>query len=429
MASSACNQPFAVEKITEQKFAANADRTRRTYRLELQRAVANGILESAGSTFLLLIAVRAFQAGAFAKALVASGGSAGLMLTPLVVSQVARLGVHTTLAASRIALVGSIMFLVMAILPELPVFVFGSVITMAAASSSIPLMTQVYQENYPEEKRGKLFSHAVMARIATAALFSEAAGRLLSYDMNLYRWLLVGFSLAFLFAADRLHRCPSTRLTEEGGSHPFRAMRYAREDKLFRHTLISWMLMGFANLMMLPLRVEYLASDKYALQLDPRQIALLVGVIPSIARLLMSQVWGWLFDRMNFFLLRVVLNLGFAVGILTFFMSESWIGLILGAIVFGVSSAGGDVAWGLWVTKLAPPDRVADYMSVHTFLTGVRGVIAPMLAFSMAGRFSLGVLGSFSAALILIASLMLVPELRFGWRGRPTRALPGQVSE
>jgi len=405
------------------------DRTRRTFRLELQRAVAHGVLESAGSTFLLLMAVRAFHAGATAKALVASGGSAGLMLTPLVVSQVARLGLPAATAASRLAVVGGVVFLAMALVPHLPVFAVGSVITMAAASAAIPLMTQVYQENYPEEKRGKLFSRAVMVRIATAALFSEGAGRLLSHDMGLYRLLLVGFSVAFFAAADRLARCPSTPLTSEGGSHPFRSMRYARQDQVFRYTLISWMLMGFANLMMLPLRVEYLASDRYGLQMDPRQIALLVGVIPNLARLVMSQVWGWLFDRMNFFLLRVVLNIGFAIGILTFFMSNSPSGLIAAAIVFGVSSAGGDVAWGLWVTKLATPDRVADYMSVHTFLTGVRGVIAPLVGFSLAGHFSLAALGGFSAGLILVSCLMLLPELRFGWPSRSLRAVPRDVSE
>ncbi len=405
------------------------DRTRLTYRLELQRAVANGILESAGSTFLLLMAVRAFDAGATAKALVASGGSFGLMLAPLVVSQAARLGLPVAVAASRLSLAGGIVFIAMALAPQLPFFVTGSVITMAAASSAVPLMTQVYQENYPDERRGKLFSRTVMVRIAAAALFSEAAGRLLSHDMGLYRWLLVGFSLAFFAAANRLSRCPSTALTMEGGAHPFRAARFAREDRLFRHTLICWMLMGFANLMMLPMRVEYLASDQYHLRLDPRQIALFVGVIPNLARLAMSQVWGWLFDRMNFFLLRVVLNLGFAAGILTFFLSETTTGLVLGAIVFGVAGAGGDVAWGLWVTKLAPPERVADYMSVHTFLTGVRGVVAPLLAFHLAGRFSLGLLGGFSAALIVAASAMLLPEVWARQPSRPGRALSREVSE
>ena len=48
--------------------------------------------------------------------------------------------------------------------------------------------------------------------------------------------------------------------------------------------------------------------------------------------------------------------------------------MIGGAIIFGISYGGGDVAWSLWVTKFAPPERVADYMSIHTFLTGARGI-------------------------------------------------------
>src|ERR1044071_7546335 len=98
------------------------DRTALTYRYERRRAVANGILETAGTTFLLLIAVRWFRAGATAKALVAGGGSLGLMLSPLVVSSVARLGWTPAQAASRIALGGALSFALMACLPFLPVF-------------------------------------------------------------------------------------------------------------------------------------------------------------------------------------------------------------------------------------------------------------------------------------------------------------------
>lgn len=376
--------------------------------------MANGVLEAAGSTFLLLIAVRHFSAGATAKALVASGGSVGLLLTPIVVSQVARLRWPAALAASRLAAAGAGMFVVMALLPWQPVFVLGSVITMASAAGAVPLMTQIYQENYPEDQRGKLFSHAVMVRIGTVAVFSELAGRLLAGEMGRYRWLLVVFAAAFAFASQRLRRYPSTPLKDAGGSHPFRALRFAREDRIFRHTLICWMLMGFANLMMLPLRIEYLASPRYGLALPVHEIALLTGVIPNIARLLMSQVWGRLFDRMNFFALRVTLNVGFAAGILTFFLSDSWAGLVTGAIIFGISSAGGDVAWGLWVTKFAPSEHVADYMSVHTFFTGVRGVVAPLAAFHLLHHLSLVTMGWISAWLIILASLLLLPELRWG---------------
>lgn len=406
-----------------------SERTRLTYRLELQRAVANGVLESAGSTFLLLIALKYFQAGALAKALVAGGGSLGLMLSPVVVSVVARSRVPAAVAAARCALGGAAVLVGMAAVPWLPLYVAGSIASMAAAAAVIPLLTQIYQENYPEAGRGRLFSRAVMLRIAVNAGFSEVAGRLLAADLERSRWLLLIFAAAFGFAASRLYRYPSRPLHDDGGSHPFRAMRYARDDRLFRHTLIAWMLMGFANLMMLPLRVEYLGNPRYGLELDVRQIALVIGVIPNIARLLMSQVWGWLFDRMNFFALRVVLNLGFALGILTFFLSDSLPGLITGAIIFGISNAGGDVAWGLWVTKLAPPERVADYMSVHTFFTGIRGVLAPVVAFYAARSFPLGTIGACCAALIFAASLLLVPEIRWARQARQGRSLGDSVSE
>lgn len=407
-----------------------SDCTRQTYRLELRRAVANGILESAGSTFLLLIAVRWFQAGAFAKALVASGGSVGLLFTPLVVSQVARLRWPAAIAASRFAALGSGMFFLMFLMPWVPVYVLGSIVTMAAASAAVPLMTQIYQDNYPEEKRGKLFARTVMLRIATAAAFSELAGRLLSANLAHYRWLLLVFGAAFAMASLWLRQYPSTALNHAGGgSHPFGAMRFVRQDRLFRHTLVCWMLMGFANLMMLPMRVEYLANPHYGLTLDPRTIALVVSVIPNLARLVMSQIWGWLFDRMNFFLLRVALNLGFALGILTFFLSNSLTGLIAGGIVFGIANAGGDVAWGLWVTKLAAPERVADYMAVHTFFTGVRGVLAPVIAFQVVHLISLPTLGWICAGWIVAASLLLLPEARFGRHIRPGKALTEDVSE
>jgi MFS family permease len=403
--------------------------TERTYRYERWRAVSSGVLETAGTTFLLLIAVRWFQGGATAKALVAGGGSLGLMLSPVVVSVVARLGWPTALAASRIAAMGAICFVIMALVPILPVFVIGSILGMTASAASIPLLTQIYQENYPEKLRGHLFSRTVMIRIGVAALFSDLAGRALSGHLAQFQYLLLVFAGAFAFASWCLRRYPSRCLTAAGGTHALRALRFAREDALFRRTLVCWMLMGFANLMMLPMRVEYLANPKYHLALHITQIAFLTGVVPNIARLVMSPVWGWLFDRMNFFALRITLNLGFAIGILAFFTSADPKGLLLGAVVFGISNAGGDVAWSLWVTKFAPPDHVADYMSVHTFFTGVRGVLAPLVAFHAIRTVEIHTLGWIATGLIVASSLLLLPEIKFGRFGRKAGALVEEVSE
>lgn len=412
----------------------DARRTAITYRYERWRAVSSGILETAGATFLLLIAVRWFDAGAVSKSLVAAGGSVGLMISPWIVTQVEALRWPVALAACRLAVLGAITFLGMALFPALPVFVAGSIIAMTTSAAAIPLLTQVYQENYPDRERGKLFSRTFMIRIATAAVFSELAGRMLSGYIGYFRWLLLVFAGAFALTAFCLARVPSQPLTASGGTHPFRALRFAREDKLFGRTLLMWMLMGFANLMVIPLRVEYLANEKYGVQWDglpltAAKIALFTGVIPNLARLVMSPVWGWLFDRLNFFVLRVALNVGFALGMLTFFATDDLTGLVLGAVIYGISNAGGDVAWSLWVTKFAPPERVADYMSVHTCFTGVRGVVAPLVAFQLAAFWSPQAISWLGAGMILAATLILVPEIKAGKRGRPATALTEDVSE
>jgi MFS family permease len=115
---------------------------------------------------------------------------------------------------------------------------------------------------------------------------------------------------------------------------------------------------------------------------------------------------------MNFFRLRATLNAGFAIGIATFFMSDTPTGLMLGAVVYGISTAGGDVAWGLWVTKIAPPHQVTDYMAVHTFATGIRGVLAPLCAFQAVQSLTPATMGWIAAAMIVGACGFLVPEIR-----------------
>lgn len=402
---------------------SDASRTALTYRYECYRAVSAGIIETAGSTFLLLIAVSWFDAGAFAKGFVAAGSGLGYLLTPLLVARVKTSQLPVSIAASRIMLGGAIAIALPAILPWQPIFVVSTMVAMAAAGVIIPLLTQIYQDNYPEASRGRFFSRTVMIRIISAATFAYGAGELLSADLGHFRILLALFAITLGFGSWCLHHLPSRPLHDSGDTHPFRALRLAQDDPVFQRTLVSWMLMGFGNLMMLPLRVEYLASPRYALAMRPDMIALLTGVVPNLARLVMSPIWGWMFDRANFFVLRMSLNVGFALGIASFFTSDTLPGLIFAAVIFGISVAGGDVAWSLWVTKIAPPERVADYMSVHTFFTGVRALIAPLAGFAVVSHWSIETAGWLSAALIVAATLYLLPEVKHGGLAR-RRATP-----
>ena len=401
-----------------------------TYRYDRLRAIPQGVIESASTTFLLLIAVKAFDAGPTPKALIAAAGNIGLLLSLWLVPLVERSRWPVMRVAAWLMLGGAVAMLVAAIIPALPVLVLATVVAVGATNAIIPLLTSVYQDNYAPRERGRLVSRTFTIRVVAAAAFAELAGRLLTADIALFRWLLAAFALAFALAAYCLGHIPSRALqaarpllpaskTDGAGARhrpgivlgAFGSLKFLRTDRTLRWTLASWMLMGFANLMMWPLRVEFLANPKYGLALSPQQIALYTVMIPSVARLVLTPMWGRLFDRMNFFVLRIILNAGFALGIASFFTGASAVGLATGAIIFGAANAGGEIAWSLWVTKFAPAERVAEYMSVHTFFTGIRGILAPILAFQLTQTLDIGAIALVCAGFIMLASLILAPEI------------------
>lgn len=382
-----------------------------TYRFERWRAACSGIVESGQTTFLLLIAVSWFDLGPTAKAMLVGGQSLGLICGPLVVNLTQRLGWTVTRAASRMTLLGAAGMGAAALFAHPVVFVTGAMLATFSAAAIVPLLTQVFKENYPAASRGRLYSRAFMVRIGVAVAVSQAGGWLLARDLSHYRWLLALFSAAMVAASHCLGRVPSRPLAPSESSHPLRALRHVREDRVFRQVLISWMLMGFGNLISLPLRIEYLANPVHGLAMTPDQVAFLAGVVPNLARLVVTPFCGWAFDRMNFFTLRAWLNMSFAVSILAFFTTNSQWGLLAGAVVFGASVAGGDVAWALWVTKLAPSGRVADYMSIHASLTGLRGIVAPLIAFHAISHYSLAAVGWACVGLIVLGNLALLPEI------------------
>jgi MFS family permease len=309
-------------------------------------------------------------------------------------------------------------------------------------TAAIPLVTQIYQENYPARKRGKYFSRTAMIRIVSAATFGILAGWILTNGDSSQKlasypwWLMLVFAGAFAWASFCFSKLPAKTLTGTKGTHPFRSLRFFKEDKLFRHILICWMLFGIGNLMLFPLRVEYLANsgayaDDYTLNFKPTPatIALILVFIPNAVKLIFSPLWGSLFDKMNFFVLRVILNFFFAVSLVLFFHSTSMTGLCIAAGLFGVANSGGEVAWSLWVTKFAPAKHVADYMSVHLFFNGIRNFISPFLGFWLIGLMPASNLSLFSAGLIVASSLALLSDYPSGEKARRGAALTDEISD
>jgi MFS family permease len=387
---------------------------RRTLRLDMIRAMPYGFVEAAGGTLFLIIALKALDAGGLAKSFIAGATNAGLLLTPWVVTWAARRGGPATRVGSVILAAGAAGMAV-ALTGSVAALTVGALVGFAASAMVIPLITTVYLRNYPEGRRGRYVSFTYSVRVSAMLVSGLVVGRLLDRSLGSWRWVVVATIASLLLMAAVMWRIPSQPMPVAPADERAwdRRMALLRSDRLVRHTLTAWMLMGFANLMMLPLRVEYLGNPDFGVSLKPSEITLLTIVIPAIVRLSAAPLFGWIFDRMPFFVVRVVVNIGFALSIAVFFVGTSWPGLVVGAVLLGLSSSAGDILWNLWATKFtSSPQVTADVMSLHTFTTGIRGVLAPFAAFWLIARVNTIALAMICALMIVASSAILVPELR-----------------
>jgi MFS family permease len=383
-----------------------------TYRFDRIRGACSGILETGWQTFALLVAVRVYEASPNMKALLVSAGSIGLVLTPIVLFAVSRFNIPTGLVAGRFLFVGAVATAIGVVAHNDLLFILSMIVASIASAQQAPLMVNIYSENYPPRRRGRLLSQSIVLAVVFSALFAFGGGYLLDWRLETFPWIFATVAVAAAVAGWAMTRMPSSPVVVQAGRNPLQSLSWAWKDKVFGTMLGVWMLMGLGNLLIIPLRVEYMANDVFGINASNADIALAVAIIPAVVRMLTTHAWGWLFDNYNFFVIRTVLNGLFLVGIMLFFTTKQMWLLMLGGGVFGLAMAGGNIAWNLWVTKFAPPERVPAYMSVHTFMTGFRGVLAPFIGFHLITHASAGAAAWISAGLIGLSMLLLGPARR-----------------
>ena len=401
----------------------------RTQLIDVFRSIPLGIILPLETSVLLTIAIKHFDASGFTKGLVAAAGGFGLLIAPAITALARRHGFTAMAMASLVSVIAAVGFAIAAV-DHIGLFVAGSLLGLTAVNAAYPLMIFTYERNFPAMERGRRVGRGMVVKVAVSAPLAVAMGAWLTDHADLWWLVVLSGAVAAVALAWLDRRIPSEALNDVGEER-LRLLPHfelMRDDRQLRLTLIAWMLMGFGNLMLVPLRVEYLAQPEYGIDADAATIMILTVAIPAVMRLLTTPIFGRLFDRMSFFASRIMINLLFAAYVAAFFTGSSKAGLLIGSITLGIAIAGGDLMWMLWVTKFAPRHRVADYMGLHTFFTGIRAVLAPLLAFLVVGFVPLEVIAITAALLMVISSAILVPEARAERRTRmamPVRIVAG----
>lgn len=385
------------------------NRSRRTFKRDRVRGACYGMIETCLQVFALLVIIREFQVPGTVKSLLVAAFPFGLLLTPVTLFWVSRKGWTASTVVARHFLVAGLAFLVAAVTRNAWFFFFSTAAAAVLVAQQMPLMVHIYSENYTPSHRGRMLSSSIVLSVIMATVFSLLGGALLDIDLANYHWLFFAAGIASFIAGLAVRGIPSSPISPTGGRNPLANLRYIWKDPVFGAMLGVWMIMGLGNLISFPLRIEYMANPAYGINATNAQIAMATAVIPSIVRIVSTHFWGNLFDRYDFFFIRMALNLFALIAIVLFFTSSSLWLLFLAGGIYGFAMAGANIAWSLWVTKFAPPDHAADYMSVHTFSTGLRGVVAPFIGFAAIVAFTPAGTAMISATLLAISILLLVP--------------------
>jgi hypothetical protein len=377
-----------------------------TYKRDKIRAPFMGILEAGWQAFPLLIAIRYYNAPESIKAFIAGAGPIGFLLTPLTLYIITRIGIAPAKACALMFVCTALLIAGASIGQSLITFTICIIGSQMASVQHGPLMLQVYANNYSVNERGQRVTTPLVLIACSTILFAWLGGEYLDKNIQNFRYVFVIMLFAALVCAWALKPIPCSPLSKEDAGNPWSNLSLIWKDKLFGYLLGSWMLLGMGNLIALPIRVEYLASSEFGIHASNKTIAVLMIMIPAIARLLSTHIWGHFFDKLHFVTTRNLLNIFFLLSVGLFFFSKNIVVLGIAMAFQGIAMGGGKIFWGLWVTKIAPRESASAYMSIHMALTGLRGTLAPFIGYWILAQSSPKIVAIVGMGLIACAFIL-----------------------
>ena len=259
-------------------------------------------------------------------------------------------------------------------------------------SGVITLRTGVWRANYHRSYRARVAGKLSTVHVLIIAAVGALIGFSLDIDPMSYRVLFPALAAIGAIGALFYGRVPfrrhkqhllaerQTHRNERPSLNPLAIARVLSSDRPFSAYMACMFMMGLGNLMIhAPLVI--VLTDQF--HVGYQTGIAITTIIPLVCMTLVIPFWGQLLQRLHIVRFRAIHGWTFvtATGLV-------WVGaavdqlalLYLAAVAMGVGWGGGVLAWNLGHQHFAPPNRDAEYMGVHVTLTGVRGLLGPLMA-------------------------------------------------
>lgn len=257
---------------------------------------------------------------------------------------------------------------------------FAGVITLRAA---------IWRANFPRHVRATITGRIAVIYSIIMGLTAGGVGFAMQSSDTAWRLLFPVAGLMGLIAAWRYRRFTvrgQGRLLRqeaaEGGSGPIRwsdVVAVFRNDRWYRRYMMTMFIFGSGNLMVIALLVVILTEQ---VGLSQFKQVMITTTIPLLAVALLTPLWARSLDQVHILVYRAWHSWMFVITMVLFLFGAAlraeWL-FWLGALAMGAAFAGGKLGWNLGHNDFASDGQSTLYMGIHVSLTGVRGLIAPLL--------------------------------------------------
>jgi len=257
----------------------------------------------------------------------------------------------------------------------------------------ITLRAAIWRANFPRHVRATITGQIAVTYSVLMALTAAGIGVAMEFNDQAWRALFPLTALTGLAAAWRYRRFTvrghGRLLRQEAAEGRDGRMRLAdaidvlRRDRWYRRYMATMFLFGSGNLMVIALLVVILTEQLGVARLDQ---VLITTTVPLVAVAALTPFWARRLDRMHVLDYRAVHSWMFVLAMALFapgaIFGQVWL-FWLGALVMGSAFAGGKLGWNLGHNDFSSDGRSTLYMAIHVTLTGIRGLLAPLVGVLM----------------------------------------------
>lgn len=266
----------------------------------------------------------------------------------------------------------------------------GMIVARLAWAGVITLRAAIWRANFPRRVRARITGWITITYSLIIAATAAAIGLLMNWWPEVWRLAFplagfVGLAAAWRYQATRVRggrRIQSEELDQRRvrtGGQLRAAFGILRTDKWYRRYMMTMFAFGSGNLMVIALLVVLL-NEQFGF--ERFQQVMITTALPLVMLSIFTPIWARRLDVVHILDYRARQAWMFVITML-FFLAASIFGLKwlfwIGALSLGMAFAGGKLGWNLGHNDFASDDKSTLYMGIHVTLTGVRGLIAPLL--------------------------------------------------